>query len=205
VPAESRDGHNAAGAETALNTTKSSPTALPKRATSAADTVHLRRAARKARQAPSGILSQECALHPGKGDEIPLSTTVEVPVVESLGAALPPLWRISRSARRGWCDSPRGPRITYYDEFYPSLAACCREELNLTQGYRSARRSAADRQFKVSADPQMADVHVLLQDPKAEPIPEDSFFDARAANPVEKYRDKIVLIGPTARASGRCS
>jgi len=49
-----------------------------------------------------------------------------------------------------------------------------------------------------------ADVHVFLQGPDGRPaIQGDSFYDVASGKiPLEKYRDKIVLIGPTAAGVG---
>ena len=62
--------------------------------------------------------------------------------------------------------------------------------------------------LKIGTDPATADVHVLLQGPRRQArIPRSirSSMSTRGKIPVDKYRDKIVLIGPTAAGVGSAS
>jgi eukaryotic-like serine/threonine-protein kinase len=97
--------------------------------------------------------------------------------------------------------------ITYYDEFYPSLAAMLvAKSLNLSAKDIQIRPGEALQigNFKVSADPQMQMYTYFYKYHDGRPaIPEDSFFDVASGKiPLDKYRDKIVLIGPTAAGVG---
>jgi CHASE2 domain-containing sensor protein/tRNA A-37 threonylcarbamoyl transferase component Bud32 len=144
----------------------------------------------------------------GKGDEIPLSTTgVEVPVVETLGAAAAAVGHLNAAPDVDGAIRTEALAITYYDEFYPSLAAMLvARSLNLTAKDIQIRPGEALQigNFKVSADPQMQMYTYFYKDRDGRPaISEDSFFDVASGKiPAEKYRDKIVLIGPTAAGVG---
>jgi serine/threonine-protein kinase len=144
----------------------------------------------------------------GKGDDIPLSTTgVEVPVVESLGVAAAAVGHLNSAPDVDGAIRTEALAITYYDEFYPSVAAMLvAKSLNLTAKDIQIRPGEALQigNFKVSADPQMQMYTYFYKDRDGRPaIPEDSFFDVASGKiPADKYRDKIVLIGPTAAGVG---
>ena len=144
----------------------------------------------------------------GKGDEIPLLTTgVEVPIVESLGAAAAAVGHLNTVPDVDGAIRTEALAITYYDEFYPSLAAMLvAKSLNLSAKDIQIRPGEALQigNFKVAADPQMQMLTYFYKDRDGKTaIPEDSFFDVASGKiPAEKYRDKIVLIGPTAAGVG---
>src|SRR5215467_13727718 len=144
----------------------------------------------------------------GKGDEIPLLTTgVEVPVVESLGAAAAAVGHLNAVPDVDGAIRTEALAITYYDEFYPSLAAMLvAKSLNLSAKDIQIRPGEALQigNFKVSADPTLQMSTYFYKDREGRPaIQEDSFFDVASGKiPAEKYRDKIVLIGPTAAGVG---
>src|SRR5215831_11395016 len=144
----------------------------------------------------------------GKGDDIPLLTTgVEVPVVESLGTAAAAVGHLNAVPDVDGAIRTEALAITHYDEFYPSLAAMLvAKSLNLSAKDIQIRPGEALQigNFKVSADPQMQMFTYFYKDRDGKPaIQEDSFFDVASGKiPAEKYRDKIVLIGPTAAGVG---
>src|SRR5262252_2204536 len=144
----------------------------------------------------------------GKGDEIPLSTTgVEVPIVESLGAAAAAVGHLNAVPDVDGAIRTEALAITHYDEFYPSLAAMLvAKSLNLSAKDIQIRPGEALQigNFKVAADPQMQMFTYFYKDRDGKPaFQEDSFFDVASGKiPAEKYRDKIVLIGPTASGVG---
>jgi serine/threonine-protein kinase len=144
----------------------------------------------------------------GKSEEIPLSTTgVEVPVVESLGAAAAAVGHLNSVPDVDGAIRTEALAITYYDEFYPSLAAMLvARSLNLTAQDIKIRPGEALQigNFKVSADPTLQMFTYFYKDREGKPaIQEDSFFDVASGKiPLDKYRDKIVLIGPTAAGVG---
>ena len=144
----------------------------------------------------------------GKSEDLPLLTAgVEVPVVESLGAAAAAVGHLNAVPDVDGAIRTEALAITYYDEFYPSLAAMLvAKSLNLTAQDIKIRPGEALQigNFKVSADPTMQMYTYFYKDRDGRPaIPEDSFFDVTSGKiPLDKYRDKIVLIGPTAAGVG---
>jgi eukaryotic-like serine/threonine-protein kinase len=144
----------------------------------------------------------------GKSDDLPLFTSgVEVPVVDSLGAAAAAVGHLNAVPDVDGAIRTEALAITYYDEFYPSLAAMLvAKSLNLTAQDIKIRPGEALQigNFKVSADPTMQMYTYFYKDRDGRPaIPEDSFFDVASGKiPADKYRDKIVLIGPTAAGVG---
>jgi serine/threonine-protein kinase len=144
----------------------------------------------------------------GIGDDRPLSTSgVEVPIVDSLGAAAAAVGHLNSEPDVDGAIRTEALAITYYDEFYPSLAAMLvAKSLNLTAQDIKIRPGEALQigNFRVSADPTMQMYTYFYKDRDGKPaIQEDSFYDVASGKiPVEKYRDKIVLIGPTAAGVG---
>ena len=144
----------------------------------------------------------------GKSDDIPLSTSgVEVPVVDSLGAAAAAVGHLNSVPDVDGAIRTEALAITYYDEFYPSVAAMLvAKSLNLTAKDIKIRPGEALQigNFRVSADPTMQMFTYFYKDRDGRPaFQEDSFYDVASGKiPAEKYRDKIVLIGPTAAGVG---
>jgi CHASE2 domain-containing sensor protein/tRNA A-37 threonylcarbamoyl transferase component Bud32 len=144
----------------------------------------------------------------GTGDEMPLPTIgVEVPIVESLGTAAAAVGHLNSVPDVDGAIRTEALAITYYGEFYPSLAAMIvAKSLNLGAQDIKIRPGEALQigNFKVSADPTMQMLTYFYKDRDGRPaIQEDSFFDVASGKiPADKYRDKIVLIGPTAAGVG---
>jgi serine/threonine-protein kinase len=127
--------------------------------------------------------------------------------VDSLGAAAAAVGHLNAVPDVDGAIRTEALAITYYDEFYPSLAAMLvAKSLNLTAQDIKIRPGEALQigNFKVSADPTMQMYTYFYKDRDGRPaIPEDSFFDVASGKiPADKYRDKIVLIGPTAAGVG---
>ena len=141
-------------------------------------------------------------------DNFALETNgVEVPVVASLGNAAAAVAHLNAVPDVDGAIRTEALAVNYYGEFYPSLAAMLvARSLNLTAKDIQIRPGEALQigNFKVSADPQMQMYTYFYKDRDGKPaIPEDSFFDVASGKiPAEKYRDKIVLIGPTAAGVG---
>jgi serine/threonine-protein kinase len=144
----------------------------------------------------------------GTSDEMPLSTIgVEVPIVESLGSAAAAVGHLNSVPDVDGAIRTEALAITYYGEFYPSLAAMVvAKSLNLGAQDIKIRPGEALQigNFRVSADPTMQMYTYFYKDRGGVPaIQEDSFFDVASGKiPADKYRDKIVLIGPTAAGVG---
>jgi serine/threonine-protein kinase len=141
-------------------------------------------------------------------DNFALETNgVEVPVVASLGNAAAAVAHLNAAQDVDGAIRTEALAVNYYGEFYPSLAAMVvAKSLNLTAKDIQIRPGEALQigNFKVSADPQMQMYTYFYKDRDGMPaIPEDSFFDVASGKiPADKYRDKIVLIGPTATGVG---
>jgi len=144
----------------------------------------------------------------GISDDRPLSTSgVEIPVVDSLGTAAAAVGHLNSVPDVDGAIRTEALAITYYDEFYPSLAAMLvAKSLNLTAKDIKIRPGEALQigNFRVSADPTIQMFTYFYKDRDGRPaIQEDSFYDVATGKiPAEKYRDKIVLIGPTAAGVG---
>ena len=98
--------------------------------------------------------------------------------------------------------------LNYFDQSFPSLSMMiAARSLNL--GVNDIKVDAGDRvllgRLSIKTDP-AARMYTYFYKDRAEgrpAFPVDSFFDVQAGKiPVEKYRDKIVLIGPTAAGLG---
>jgi len=101
--------------------------------------------------------------------------------------------------------------LNHFDETYPSLSMMiAAKSLNL--GVNDIQVDAGERvllgRLAIRTDP-AARMYTYFYKDRAEgrpAFPVDSFFDVQAGKiPVEKYRDKIVLIGPTAPGLGSAS
>jgi eukaryotic-like serine/threonine-protein kinase len=143
----------------------------------------------------------------GGGDDLPLSTSaLEVPIVDSLGAAVAAVGHLNTPSDVDGAIRQEALALTYYDEYYPSLAAMLvARSLNLTAKDIKIRPGELRiGNFRVSADPTIQMYTFFYKDRDGRPaIQEDSFYDVASGKiPLDKYRDKIVLIGPTAAGVG---
>src|ERR1700704_2455220 len=156
---------------------------------------------------PEFVRKNALSIQGGSGD-LPLFTSaVEVPIVESLGAAAAAVGHLNSVPDVDGAIRTEALAITYYDEYYPSLAVMMvARSLNLTAKDIKIRPGEALQigNFRVSADPTMQMFTYFYKDRDGRPaIQEDSFYDVASGKiPLEKYRDKIVLIGPTAAGVG---
>lgn len=97
--------------------------------------------------------------------------------------------------------------VGYFNEAYPSLAlAVALRALNLEPADVKVRIGESVRlgKLKIGTDAQtrMLTFYYQEQDGKP-PFPVDSFFDVASGKvPLEKYRNKVVLIGPTVAGVG---
>ena len=97
--------------------------------------------------------------------------------------------------------------LTHFDKFYPSSAMLiAAKSLNL--GVDDIKvdlgRGVSLTNLRIRSDPQLLMYTYFYRDRDGrQAFPSDSFFDVYSGKiPAEKYRDKIVLIGPTAAALG---
>jgi serine/threonine-protein kinase len=156
---------------------------------------------------PEFVRKNALSIQGGSGD-LPLFTSaVEVPIVESLGAAAAAVGHLNSVPDVDGAIRTEALAITYYDEYYPSLAVMMvARSLNLTAKDIKIRPGEALQigNFRVSADPTLQMFTYFYKDRDGRPaIQEDSFYDVASGKiPLQKYRDKIVLIGPTAAGVG---
>ncbi len=156
---------------------------------------------------PEFVRKNALSIQAGSGD-LPLFTSaVEVPIVDSLGEVAAAVGHLNSVPDVDGAIRTEALAITYYDEYYPSLAAIMvARSLNLTAKDIKIRPGEALQigNFRVSADPTMQMFTYFYKDRDGRPaIQEDSFYDVASGKiPLEKYRDKIVLIGPTAAGVG---
>src|SRR6266853_42915 len=156
---------------------------------------------------PEFVRKNALSIQGGSGD-LPLFTSaIEVPIVDSLGAAAAAVGHLNSVPDVDGAIRTEALALTYYDEYYPSLAVMMvARSLNLTAKDIKIRPGEALQigNFRVSADPTLQMFTYFYKDRDGRPaIQEDSFYDVASGKiPLEKYRDKIVLIGPTAAGVG---
>jgi serine/threonine-protein kinase len=156
---------------------------------------------------PEFIRRNALALQGDSGDLPLLTSAVEVPIVESLGMAAAAVGHLNAVPDVDGAIRTEALAVTHYDEYYPSLAAILvAKSLNLTAKDIKVRPGEALQigNFRVGADSTMQMLTYFYKDRDGRPaIQEDSFYDVMSGKiPADKYRDKIVLIGPTAAGVG---
>jgi len=143
-----------------------------------------------------------------KGEEIPLPTSgVEIPVVQELGEAAAGVGHLNAVQDVDGAIRTEALVVTHFNEFYASLAAMAvARSLNLSAKDIKVRPGEAVQigNLKVGTSSSAEMFTFFYKDRDGKPaFAEDSFFDVVSGKiPVDKYRDKIVLIGPTAAGIG---
>jgi serine/threonine-protein kinase len=144
-----------------------------------------------------------------KGEDIPplLTSDVEVPLVEELGRGAAAIGHLNVNP-----DVDGGIRteplvLAHFSEVYPALSLMiAAKSLNL--GVADIKVRLGDTvslgNLKIGTDPVMQMNTFFYKDRDGRPAFQvDSFFDVASGKiPLDKYRDKIVLIGPTAAGVG---
>ncbi len=144
----------------------------------------------------------------GAKDELPLLTTdIEVPIVPELGSAAGGVGHLNNVPDVDGAIRTEALVLTHFDEYYPSLAVVAvAKSLNLGPNDIRIHPGEAVQigTLKVGTDPTAQMFTYFYKDRDGKPaFTEDSFFDVATGKiPIEKYRDKIVLIGPTAAGVG---
>ncbi len=141
-------------------------------------------------------------------DGLPLLTSdVDAAVVEALGRRAAAIGHLNVAPDVDGAIRTEPLVLAYYDQFYPSMSLMiAARSLNL--GVNDIKvtlgESVALGNLKVGTDPSMQLYTFFYKDRDGKPAFQiDSFFDVVSGKiPVEKYRDKIVLIGPTAAGVG---
>ena len=143
-----------------------------------------------------------------KSEDIPLLTSdVEVPLVEVLGIGASAIGHLNVNP-----DVDGGIRteplvLAHFNEIYPALSLMiAAKSLNL--GVADIKVRLGDTvslgNLKIGTDPVMQMNTFFYKDRDGRPAFQvDSFFDVTSGKiPLDKYKDKIVLIGPTAAGVG---
>jgi CHASE2 domain-containing sensor protein len=136
------------------------------------------------------------------GAAVPTSS-VEVPVIEPLGQAAASIGHLNSPSDVDGAIRNEPLVVSYYDQYYPSMALqIAARSLNL--GAADIKAVPGERvslgRLNIRSDPELQMYTYYYKDADGRPaFPVDSFFDVYSGKiPAEKYRDKIVLIGPTA-------
>jgi len=141
-------------------------------------------------------------------DELPLLTAaVEVPVVEAIGRSAAVIGHLNARQDVDGAIRTEPLVVTYFDEYYPSFALMvAAKSLNL--GVKDIKVKLGENvrvgNLKISTTPRSEMFTYYYKDRDGRPaFSVDSFFDVATGKiPLEKYKDKIVLIGPTAPGVG---
>jgi serine/threonine-protein kinase len=143
----------------------------------------------------------------GKEDLPMLTSALQIAVVDTIGETASAIGHLNAPP-----DVDGGVRreplvVTHFDEYYPSFALMvAAKSLNL--GVKDIKVKLGERvtlgNLKISTDPQSLMYTYFYKDRDNKPaFAVDSFFDVATGKiPLEKYKDKIVLIGPTAPGVG---
>jgi CHASE2 domain-containing sensor protein len=143
-----------------------------------------------------------------KGEDAPLLTSdVEAPVVEILGKGAAAIGHLNVNP-----DVDGGIRteplvLAHFNELYPSFSLMiAAKSLNLGVADIKVKLGDSVRlgNLKIGTDPVMQMNTFFYKDQDGKPAFQvDSFFDVTSGKiPLDKYKDKIVLIGPTAAGVG---
>ena len=138
----------------------------------------------------------------------PIQTVIAIPPIPDVGqyaSAIGHLISFRDEADGGLRSEPLV--LYYYDRFFPSISLqIAAKSLNLdTSDIRvNLAESVELGSLKIKTDRELKMNTFYYSDREGEPaFQADSFFDVFSGKiPIEKYRDKIVLIGPTATGVG---
>ena len=143
-----------------------------------------------------------------KGEEEALPTAdIDAPVIDALGGAVAAVGHLNVNP-----DVDGGIRteplvLGYFNEHYPALSlVIAAKSLNLDVKDIRVKLGESVRlgNLTIATDPAMQMNTFFYKDREGKPAFQvDSFFDVASGKiPLEKYKDKIVLIGPTAAGVG---
>jgi serine/threonine-protein kinase len=149
------------------------------------------------------------ALQVAGGDQAPAlpASSVDVPVLERIGAGATAVGHLNSPPDVDGAIRTEPLVLAYFDQFYPSLSLqIAARSLNLQPADIKATLGSgvALSKLTVRTDPELQMYTYFYKDQDGRPaFPADSFFDVFSGKiPLEKYRDKIVLVGTTAAGVG---
>ncbi len=163
------------------------------------------------RPLPDYVTRNALAVSAGAPAELPFPTTASVTYpIELLGRHTAGIGHLNARV-----DVDGGVRseplvLGHFDKFYPALSLLlAAKSLNL--GVADIKVDLGERvslgTLRITTDPRLQMVTYFYKDRDGRPaFPTDSFFDLYSGKvPADKFRDKIVLIGPTAAGLGTAS
>jgi len=162
------------------------------------------------RQLPDFMRRNVCASVKGDSGALPLPTmSVQVPIDE-IGSAAAALGHLNANPDVDGAIRTEPLVLQYYDQFYPSQSMqIAATSLNLGPQDVSLRlgEGVTLGRLHIGTDSAMQMYTYFYKDRDGRPaFTVDSFYDVLSGKiPAEKYRDKIVLIGPTAAGVGSTS
>jgi eukaryotic-like serine/threonine-protein kinase len=159
---------------------------------------------------PDFVQRNICAEVKGGSGALPLPTmSVEFPIAE-IGKAAAALGHLNANPDVDGAIRTEPLVLQYFDQFYPSLSMqIAAKSLNLGPEDITVRlgEGVSIGKLQIGTDPAMQMHTYFYKDRDGRPAFQvDSFYDVLSGKiPAEKYRDKIVLIGPTAAGVGNTS
>ena len=160
---------------------------------------------------PDFVLKNRLVSVEKKSEDIPLPTSgvISLPI-ENIGRSAAAIGHLNANV-----DVDGGVRseplvVQFFDEYYPSLSMLlAAKSLNLGVGDIKVQLGEGVKvgNLKIATDPALQMFTFFYKDRDGRPaFRVDSFYDVVSGKiPVDTYRDKIVLIGPTAAGVGTAS
>ncbi len=142
------------------------------------------------------------------GDYTPIPTSdVDAGVIEALGQNAAAIGHLNTTSDIDGGIRTEALVLNYFDLTFPSLSLlAAAKSLNLTPADIQVKSGDSVRlgKLKIGTDPDTRMYTFFYKDKDGQPAFQvDSFFDVKTGKiPYEKYKDKIVLIGPTAAGVG---
>ena len=145
----------------------------------------------------------------GASGDFPVIPTsdVDASVIEPLGVAAAGIGHLNVTPDIDGGIRTEALVVGHYEDTFPALSLlAAARSLNLGPADIQVRpgESVSLGRLKIGADPDTRMMTFFYKDRDGQPaFPVDSFFDVKTGKiPYDKYRDKIVLIGPTAAGVG---
>ena len=157
---------------------------------------------------PDFVLKNTIALPPSESGYAIPTQAVDAGVIPPLGAVAAAIGHLNVTPDVDGAIRSEPLVVSYFDKAIPSLSlAVASKSLNLTPADLTVRPGASVQLGKrtIATDEATRMLTFYYKDiASGQPaFPVDSFFDVKSGKiPLEKYRDKIVLIGPTSAGIG---
>jgi serine/threonine-protein kinase len=150
---------------------------------------------------------QKNAVKLGAGAGVLPAADVEAGVIEALGRNAAAIGHLDTALDVDGAVRTEALMVNYFGQIYPALSLlAAARSLNLAPAdIQAGNESVQLGRLKIGTDPALRMYTFFYKDrDNGQPaFPVDSFFDVKTGKiPYEKYRDKIVLIGPTAPGVG---